>query len=273
MKKWTVGLVLATILVLFVGCGNSKKDDNTNKVKIGLVGQNNEVWDYVKEELKKDGIDLELVVFDDYNQPNAALAEGELDLNSFQHQSFLDSYNQDHGTKLVAIGKTYIAPLGIYSEKVKDISEIKEGAKIAIPNDTTNGGRAILLLQTAGLIKVDKDAGLMPTVNDITENKLNLKIEELDAAQTARALPDVTASIVNGNMAVDAGLNPLREAIYLEPIDETSDPYINMIVANEKDKDKEIFQKIIKAYQTKEAAKIIEETTNGSAMPAWEESK
>ncbi|MGY3778582.1 MetQ/NlpA family ABC transporter substrate-binding protein [Isobaculum melis] len=275
MKKWSISFLIIAILGFVVGCGNKKEEsaEKVEKVKIGVVGENNEVWDYVKEQLKEENIEIELVKFTDYTQPNAALAEGEIDLNSFQHQIFLDNYNKDHDTDLVSIADTQIASLGIYSNKIKDVKELKEGAKIAIPNDLTNGGRALLLLQTAGLIKLDKTAAQTPTVKDITENKLNLKIEELDAAQTARALPDVDASLINSGMAVDAGFVPTEDAIFLEPIDETSKPYINIIVANGKDKDKEVFKKIIKAYQSDGTAKLIEEISKGSSTPAWTQDK
>lgn len=277
MKKWSISFLIIALLGFVVGCGNQKEDsaekEKVEKVKIGVVGENNEVWDYVKEQLKKENIEIELVKFTDYTQPNAALAEGEIDLNSFQHQIFLDNYNKDHGTDLVSIADTQIASLGIYSDKIKDVKELKEGAKIAIPNDLTNGGRALLLLQTAGLIKLDKTAEQTPTVKDITENKLNLQIEELDAAQTARALPDVDASLINSGMAVDAGFVPAEDAIFLEPIDATSKPYINIIVANAKDKDKEVFKKIVEAYQSDGTIKIIEEVSKGSSTPAWTESK
>ena len=189
----------------------------------------------MKDRLKKENINLEYVKFTDYNQPNAALADGSIDLNSFQHQFFLDNYNKEHGTDLVSIGNTVNAPLGIYSNTLKDVADIKDGAKVAIPNDVTNGGRALLLLQTAGLIKVDKAKGQAPTVSDITENRKNLDISELDASQTARALSDVDISVINSGVAVDAGFNPASDAIFLEPVDDHARPYVNIIVARKED--------------------------------------
>lgn len=144
---------------------------------------------------------------------------------------------------------------------------------MAIPNDVTNGGRALLLLQTAGLIKVDPAVKQTPTVKDITENKLDLEIKELDAAQTARALSDTTVSLINSGMAVDAGFVPNKDAIFLEPVNETSKPYINIIVAKKKDKDNSIYQKIVKAYQSPETVKLLEKTTKGSSTPVWEDAK
>lgn len=157
MKQVLKIISLITILGMgLVGCstGNAKNDNN-QVVKLGVVGANNEVWEFVKEQLIKENIDLQIIEFSDYIQPNRALAEKEIDLNSFQHQIFLDNYNQEHQTELVSIGNTVSAPLGIYSSKLNAISDIEEQAEIVIPNDATNGGRALLLLQSAGLIKVD----------------------------------------------------------------------------------------------------------------------
>ena len=241
------------------------------KVKLGLVGDDTRVWDNVKERLAKDGIELEYVKFTEYSQPNAALADGSIDLNAFQHQIFLDSYLQEHkDQELVSIGNTVNAPLGVYSKKIKDIKDLKEGDTVAIPSDPTNGGRALRLLQTAGLIKVDEAKGYKPTVSDIKENKLNLKIQELDASQTARALDDVTASIINSGVAVDAGYTPSKDAIYLEPVDKSSKPYVNIIVARKKDAENATYKKIVEAYQTEDTKKVIEEVSKGSLLPAWE---
>jgi D-methionine transport system substrate-binding protein len=239
-------------------------------VKLGLIGADTDVWDSVKDRLKDEGINLEYVQFTEYSQPNTALANGDIDLNSFQHQYFLDNFNAEHGTNLVSIGNTVNAPLGIYSEKIEDITELKDGAKVAIPNDVTNGGRALLLLQTAGLIKVDEAAKQAPTVSDITENSKNLDITELEASQTARALQDVDISVINSGMAVDAGFIPSEDAIYLEPVDDTSRPYVNIIAAREEDADNDVYKKVVAAYQTEETAKVIEETSKGSSIPAWE---
>ena len=274
MKKLIkLSLVLLVVAGIAAGCskGEAKKsDEETKTVKLGVVGDNTDVWDSVKERLKEEGIELEFVKFSDYNQPNTALADGSIDLNSFQHQFFLDNFNKEHGTDLVSIGNTVNAPLAIFSEKVKDVSELKDGAEIAIPNDVTNGGRALILLQSAGLIKVDEAAELTPTVSDITENKKNLKITELDASQTARALQDVDASVINSGVAVDAGLSLQEEAIFEEPVDENSKPYVNIIVARKEDANNETYQKIVDAYQTDETIKVIKETSKDTSFPAWE---
>src|SRR5699024_2730998 len=165
------------------------------------------------------------------------LAEGEIELNSFQHKLFLESFNEDNGTDLVPIADTVIAPLGIYSDKITSIDEITEKDTIAIPNDVTNEGSALLLLQTAGLISVDSDTGVTTTVNDITDNSLSLENKELDASQTARSLQDVKDSVINSGMAVDYGFIPTEDSIFLEPVNDDSDPYVNIIVARSEDTD------------------------------------
>ncbi|EOH88971.1 MetQ/NlpA family ABC transporter substrate-binding protein [Enterococcus villorum] len=275
MKKVIRLTVVALVAIVWLaGCSQGKADTkSTSKettVKLGIIGEDTDVWDNVKARLKKENIDLEYVKFTDYNQPNAALADGSIDLNAFQHQFFLDNYNKEHGTDLVSIGNTVNAPLGIYSNKIKKISEVKEGAKVAIPNDVTNGGRALLLLQTAGLIKVDPAKGQTPTVSDITENSKKLAISELDASQTARALNDVDLSVINSGVAVDAGFTPTKDAIFLEPVDDSARPYVNIIVARKEDEDNSTYKKIVDAYQTEETAKVIEKTSKGSSVPAWE---
>lgn len=273
MKKWikTLAAIITPVSLGISALAPVTSAQAAEKVKLGLVGDDTRVWDNVKERLAKDGIELEYVKFTEYSQPNAALADGSIDLNAFQHQIFLDSYLQENkDQELVSIGNTVNAPLGVYSKKIKDIKDLKEGDTVAIPSDPTNGGRALRLLQTAGLIKVDEAKGYKPTVSDIKENKLNLKIQELDASQTARALDDVTASIINSGVAVDAGYTPSKDAIYLEPVDKSSKPYVNIIVARKKDAENATYKKIVEAYQTEDTKKVIEEVSKGSLLPAWD---
>ncbi|MGL5685511.1 MAG: MetQ/NlpA family ABC transporter substrate-binding protein [Vagococcus fluvialis] len=267
------GLLLVALAGVATACskGEAKKGEGEIKtVKLGIIGDDTDVWDDVKNRLKDEGIKLEYVKFSDYNQPNSALADGSIDLNAFQHQFFLDNYNKEHGTDLVSIGNTVNAPMAIFSEKIKDIKDVKDGGEVAIPNDVTNGGRALLLLQTAGLIKIDEKAGITPTVSDITENSKNLKITELDASQTARALQDVDLSVINSGVAVDAGFNPQKDSIFAEPVDENSKPYVNIIVSRKEDEKNETYQKIVDAYQTDETKKVIDETSKNTSFPAWE---
>ena len=264
-KTFLAAMTLSASLFL-AACGNAASDSASDsstadatepvKVTLGVVGEVNEPWDYVIEELKeKENIEVELVKFTDYTTPNNALAEGEIDLSSFQTEIFMDNYNRDHGTELTTIGYTVMAPLGLYSEKITSINELKDGDTIAIPNDVSNEGRALILLQTAGLIKLDTAAGLVPTTEDVVENRLNLQFQTLESNQTARALQDVTASVINSGMAVDAGFIPSEDAVFLEPVTEDSKPYYNVIAALAEDVDNEVFQTIVAYYQSKERPK------------------
>ena len=282
-KTFLATLTLSASLFL-AACGNAASDSSSDsstadanepvKVTLGVVGEVNEPWDYVIEELKeKENIEVELVKFTDYTTPNNALAEGEIDLSSFQTEIFMDNYNRDHGTELTTIGYTVMAPLGLYSEKITSINELKDGDTIAIPNDVSNEGRALILLQTAGLIKLDPEAGLVPTTEDVVENRLNLQFQTLESNQTARALQDVTASVINSGMAVDAGFIPSEDAVFLEPVTEDSKPYYNVIAALSEDVDNEVFQTIVAYYQSEGTAKVIEESSKGSQFPVWDEAK
>lgn len=282
-KTFLTALTLSASLFL-AACGNVASDSASDsstadenepvKVTLGVVGEVNEPWDYVIEELKeKENIEVELVKFTDYTTPNNALAEGEIDLSSFQTEIFMDNYNRDHGTELTTIGYTVMAPLGLYSEKITSINELKDGDTIAIPNDVSNEGRALILLQTAGLIKLDTAAGLVPTTEDVVENRLNLQFQTLESNQTARALQDVTASVINSGMAVDAGFIPSEDAVFLEPVTEDSKPYYNVIAALAEDADNEVFQTIVEYYQSEGTAKVIEESSKGSQFPVWDEAK
>ena len=282
-KTFLATLTLSASLFL-AACGNAASDPSSDsstadanepvKVTLGVVGEVNEPWDYVIEELKeKENIEVELVKFTDYTTPNNALAEGEIDLSSFQTEIFMDNYNRDHGTELTTIGYTVMAPLGLYSEKITSINELKDGDTIAIPNDVSNEGRALILLQTAGLIKLDTSAGLVPTTEDVVENRLNLQFQTLESNQTARALQDVTASVINSGMAVDAGFIPSEDAVFLEPVTEDSKPYYNVIASLSEDVDNEVFQTIVAYYQSEGTAKVIEESSKGSQFPVWDEAK
>ena len=286
MKKKTLLATLTLSASLFLAaCGSAASDSSSSdsstaeanepvKVTLGVVGEVNEPWDYVIEELKeKENIKVELVKFTDYTTPNNALAEGEIDLSSFQTEIFMDNYNKDHGTELTTIGYTVMAPLGLYSDKITSINELKDGDTIAIPNDVSNEGRALILLQTAGLIKLDPEAGLVPTTEDVVENRLNLQFQTLESNQTARALQDVTASVINSGMAVDAGFIPSEDAIFLEPVTEDSKPYYNVIAALAEDVDNETFQTIVEYYQSEGTAKVIEESSKGSQFPVWDQAE
>ncbi|MDD7363262.1 MAG: MetQ/NlpA family ABC transporter substrate-binding protein [Peptoniphilus sp.] len=270
MKKFIklVTLSLISLLVL-AGCGQAKAD-TSKTVRLGVVGDDQRLWEKAAELAEKDGIHIELVPFSDYNTPNDALANGDIDLNAFQHKAFLDAYNHSKGTDLVPIGRTFISPIGAYSEHLKHLEDVPKDGKVSIPNDTTNGGRALYLLQAANLITLRDDAGVNPTLDDIVDNPKNIAIDELDAAQVARTLPDVDAAIINTNLAIDAGLSPKDDAIFMEPLDEHSAPYINYVVARNEDKDNPLYQKVAAYYRTPEVKKLNDELYESTQRMAWE---
>ena len=269
IKLSVVCLLLILSAIVFTACSNTTGKDEQNLIRLGINGDESEVWTYIKEELAKEDINLEIVSFSDYTRPNLALSEGEIDMNSFQHYAFFNKFIEEHNLDLTAIGETVIAPIGLYSSKIKDVKELKAGDKIAIPNDATNGGRTLILLQTAGLIKVDPTSGSLPTLKDIIDNPLELEIIEVDASTTPRTLDDVTVAAINSQFAVDAGFFPSKDAIFLEPIDENSKPYINIIATRTEDKDNPIYKKVVEIYQTDEVREIIDRIYKGSQVTAW----
>ena len=273
MKKTLAILSLLALLFTLAACGSEEApaaNGEPTVIKLGVVGESNEAWEVAKKTLADQNIDLQIVSFSDYTLPNQALSDGEIDLNAFQHYAYLRNDCEKNGYDLTVIGETVIAPLGLFSQKISDISELKEGDKIAIPSDVTNGGRSLKVLEGAGVIEVDPAAGYTPFVTDITSNPLNIEFIEVEASLTAGLLPDVTAAMINSGHAVDNGLIPSQDAIYLEPVAEGADnPYINVIVARTEDKDNEDFKKVVAAYQTDEVIKVIEEVSKGSSIPVW----
>lgn len=225
-----------------------------------------EILEVVKPDLKAQGIDLKIVEFNDYVQPNTSVSDKLLDLNFFQHRPYLDSFIKDHGSDLVEVGGIHIEPIGFYSHKLKDLKDLKKGATIAIPNDPTNGGRALLLLQTAGLITLEDPKAISATPLDIKENKLNLNIKELEAPQLPRSLDDVDAAIINTNLAIDAGLNPLKDALFIENADS---PYVNVVVGNSQSAKKDSVKALLKALQSDKVKKFINDKYNGAVVAAF----
>lgn len=263
MKKILSFLIVA-ILVLSACGGNNGK-----KVTIGVASNDTKAWEKVKELAKKDDIDLEIKHFSDYNVPNKALSDGDIDLNAFQHFAFLDQYKKAHkDTNIEALSTTVLAPLGIYSDKVKNIKDIKKGAQVAIPNDVSNQARALKLLESEGLIKLKKNFGLNGTTKDIESNPKDLKIKAVDAQQTARALSDVDISVINNGVATKAGKDAKKDPIYLEKASSDAvKPYINVVAVNSKDKDNKTYKKIIELYHSKEAQKALKEDTKDGEKP------
>lgn len=250
--------------------GETAKSSDPINIKIGVVGEFNEVLEEVIKRYEEGtGNTAELVKFADYNQPNEALASGDIDLNAFQHHKFLNEFNADRGSDLVAIGDTMLAPIALYSNKVKSLEELPEGAKIALPNDPSNGSRALFLLQDAGLIKVEGEPGDIIGLENITENSKNLELIEMDASETARSLDDVDCAIVNDTFALDSGLDK-ETSIYTEdPKSESVKQYINIIAARKEDENNENYKEFVKYYQTEETKKDFETYTKGSWIPAW----
>lgn len=266
MKLLKSLILLLTVFLVFTGCA---KKVEAAVVKIGIIGES-KAWNYVKDQAAKENITIELIKFTDYPQPNAALNAGELDLNAFQHVIYLNKEIASRGYKLTPIGKTVIAPLGLYSKKIKKISEVKEGDIVAIPDDVTNGGRSLLLLQAQGLISLNPAAGFTPTLKDITSNPKKLVIKEVIATNIPALLPDVTFAAINSGVAKDAKLIPSQDAFVLEQVSLTSDnPYINIIVARTADKDNKTYLRIVKLFQTAEVKKIIDADYKGSQIPVW----
>ncbi len=278
IKKILVGAIsILALTAILAGCGgDTKKADNKpaevkKSIVVGITpGYSENVVEFVKKEAAKQDLDVQIKTFSDYVTPDQALAAKEIDVNSFQHGPFLEAFNKKNGTNLISIGTTYLAPLRLYSQKIKDIKELKDGDTIAVPNDPSNGGRAILMLSKLGLFKV-KD-GVKPsdlTVHDITENPRNFKILELEAAQLPRSLPDTAASVINAGYANSAGLDP-NTSIAKE--DNTS-PYVNIIAARAEDKDNPTYQKFVKIFQSKPVEDYINEYSKGALVPAWEGAK
>ena len=239
----------------------------TNQVvRIGVSpGPHAEILEQVKPLLAKKGIDLKITEFSDYVVPNQALEAGELEANSFQNQPYLDNQVKDRGYKLVSAGLTVNFPLGIYSAKYKNWSEVPDGATIAIQNDPTNGGRSLLLLQDKGIIKLKDGVGFKPTVADITANPKKLKIIEIEAAQTPRSLQDVAAAAINTNYAVDAKIEPTSAILREDP----KGPYVNLIAIRAVDKDKPWVKTLVETYHTPEIKAFVAERFKGSVLAGW----
>lgn len=266
MKKIKSLLTVSTAALALAACGNSGAEEDTT-VTLGISGSDTTIWDYVADKAEEEGINLEIVTFSDYVAPNLALAEGELDLNAFQTISYFDEFVEEHNIDIVPIGSTVIAPMGLYSEKYESVDELPEGAQIAVPNEATNMGRALLLLDEANLITLSEDAGLRGTAEDIIDNPKNIEIVPMTSGHTPRAMQDVAASIINNGIAVDAGLKPTEDPIARES--ETAKPYINLIAASEENADNETFQTIVDLYQQEDTAEFIVEHTGGAQIPTF----
>ena len=225
-----------------------------------------EILEFVKPQLAEQGVDLKVKVFTEYVQPNIQVAEKRLDANFFQHQPYLDEFNKGKGTELVSVAGVHIEPFGAYSSKYKSLDELPDGATVVIPNDATNGGRALLLLQKAGVITLKEGAGITATPKDIAENPKHIKLRELEAATLPRVLTQVDLALINTNYALEAKLNPTEDALFIEGSDS---PYVNILVARPDNKDSDAMQKLIEALHSEEVKQFINEKYKGAVVPAF----
>jgi len=237
------------------------------KVSVGATAvPHAEILEFLKPTLAKDGVELEVKVFTDYVQPNVQVAEKRLDANFFQHQPYLDEFNKSRGTKLVSVAGVHIEPFGAYSRKIKRIEELPERAQVVIPNDATNGGRALLLLASAGLITLKEGAGITASVRDIADNPKRIRIRELEAATLPRVLDQVDLALINTNYALEAGLNPSKDALLIEG---SESPYVNILVARPDNQDAPALRKLAQALRSEAVKRFIEDKYRGAVVPAF----
>jgi len=301
MRKRIAALLLGLAVVSLAACGGQKADTKTEtkketeagsekatekaaesekateaaaasgetvKIKIGATpSRHAEILEAAKDALKKKGVEIEIVTYNDYVQPNIATDEGQIDANYFQHQPYLDDFNKENNTHVVSVGKIHYEPFGIYAGKSKDLKNIQDGAKIAVPNDTTNEARALLLLEANGIIKLKDGAGLTATKQDIVENPHNVEIYEVEAAQIPRSLDSVDFACMNGNFAIQANYKP-SEALAAEKSDsEAAQTYANIIAVAEKNKDAAWAKTLVEVLTSKEIQDFINEKYEGGVVP------
>ncbi|ALC80562.1 MULTISPECIES: MetQ/NlpA family ABC transporter substrate-binding protein [Bacillus] len=267
MKKSALFIFFIVILAL-TGCSSvsSSGKGEKDKIKVGIRNSELRTWEFIKDKAEKEGLELEIVNFSSAYDPDQSLAAGDIDVNAFQHVAYLDVFNEKNGTDIVPIGTTIIAPLGLYSEKYKSVEEIPDGAQIAVPNDQSNWGRALILLQEAGLLTVVDDFDGNGGEDKIKDNPKKIEIVPVDGANTPRVMQDTAGSIINNGVAVEAGLS-LKDALIHES--KTAKPYINIIAARNEDKDKASLKKLVEIYQSDDTAKFIEETYKGNYIPTF----
>ncbi|ANS75641.1 methionine ABC transporter substrate-binding protein [Paenibacillus yonginensis] len=286
MRKMTLALLTLVMVAVLAACGSNNTNNASSGSDESAAPQNStaasaepvklvvgatavphaEILEHIKPALAAEGIDLEIKEFTDYVLPNKELADKTLDANYFQHQPYLDDQNKQLGTDLVGVVGVHVEPFGAYSHKYKTVDEIPDGATVAIPNDATNGGRALLLLAKNGLITLKDDAGIEATKKDIVSNPKNLKFKEMDAAMLPRTLDEVDLSLINTNYALEAGLVPTKDALFIEDKDS---PYTNLLVARPDNKDSDAIQKLAQALTSDDVKKFIEDKYQGAVVPAF----
>ncbi|TVY00356.1 MetQ/NlpA family ABC transporter substrate-binding protein [Paenibacillus cremeus] len=279
MKKFAITALSVVLAISLSACGKKEAaapaapatgaagaaKEVTLKVGASSV-PHAEILKFVQPKLKEQGVNLEIKEFTDYVQPNVQVFEKQLDANYFQHTPYLDQFNKDKNMNLVKVAGVHIEPFGAYSQKIKKVDELKDGATVAIPNDPSNGGRALALLEKNNLIKLKDGVGIKGTVKDIVENKKNLKIKELEAAMLPRALGEVDLALINTNYAIEAKLSPMKDALFIE---DKNSPYVNILVARPDNKDSEAMQKLVKALTSPDVKKFIEDKYQGAIVPAF----
>ncbi|MCA2018654.1 MetQ/NlpA family ABC transporter substrate-binding protein [Vibrio tritonius] len=254
----------AALITGLTACGQ----EDTQEIKVGAtVGPHAQVVEAVAKEAAKQGLKVKVVEFNDYVTPDAALADGSIDLNSYQHLPFLQNYNANHNSNLVSVGQSILMRMGVYSKKYKSLEELPDNARIAIPNDPTNGGRGLLLLQSAKLLRLKTGVGYNATVNDVIDNPKHFELLEIDAAQLPRTLDDVDAAAITMNYVMSAGLDPKQTGIYMEPKDA---PLAVMVVAaRAEDKDNANYKKFMQIFQSEATKQFLQDTFKGTIEPAF----
>ena len=268
LKRLIAPLLVGVLAFAIAGCGNSTQTSETPKeIKIGATaGPHAQVAEAVAKEAQKQGINLKVVEFSDYVTPDKALADGDIQLNAYQHVPFMENFNKQNGSKLVAIGKTILMPMGLYSNSVHSAADVPEGAIVAIPNDPTNGGRGLALLAKAGLITLKDSSNILSTVQDITSNPNDYQFVELEAAQVPRSLDDVALAAINTNYALNADLTPGKDALAIESKDS---PYVNIVTVLKGNESDPKIKKLMEALHSPEIKKFIEEKYKGAVVPAF----
>lgn len=270
MKKIIQVLLTIVVISLLAACGGKTEGEalSEDKLVVGVTsGPHEETFEFVKELAAEEGLELELKVFTDYIMPNTALAEGDVDLNSYQHEPFLLKFNEDHGTELAAYTQTTLSAIGVYSEKISSLDDLSKGAKIGIANDPTNGARALIMFEDAGLITLDTEDKENATVLDIAENELELEFIELEAAQIPKQLSEIELGVINGNFAIENGLSPKEDSLLSESKDT---PFVNILAVREENLNDPVLDKLKEIYQSKEVAEFILDQFDGVIVPSWD---
>ncbi|WP_076459182.1 MetQ/NlpA family ABC transporter substrate-binding protein [Limosilactobacillus caccae] len=273
-KKRTIIWLIVALVIIIAGYFSFVRPQQQAKrtVTVGIMAgskQDDRIWESVSKTAKdKYNVTLKFKRFTDYNQPNKALENGDVDLNAFQHKLFLDTWNKAHKTDIVSVGDTFITPIRLYSKQYKSVKDIPDGGTIAVPNDASNESRALFALKNAGLIQLKKGTKLA-TVSSISKNPKDLKIKELAADQTARSLDNVDAAVINTNYAQAAGIN-YKSAIFVEPVNKDSKQWVNIIAAKKDEQNNKIYKDVVRAYQTEKTKQEIKKNYGTAEIPAWD---